>query len=449
MKKHYMINSLMCCLLLWGGSTVVFSQDDDFNPTNPEEPATVSICRLTVSVDPEEAAYCSGGGKYTVNGNSVYISSSACNTADYTYTFLYWTINGEKTSYSQNFYYTPQTGKYNLVAHYEKKEVVFDPESPQEPSATNIKRKYYLYLNSNIEGACSFSINSGVKYEEQSGFYIDAYLNSGYQFEGWKLNGNIVSTSQSLYFEMPSANTTLEACVSEIPFDPENPIEPSGSGSNVDNTGRKLIDLYIGKDGVNVDRTRVVFNEQMTLDYDIGTDSSKMPSNLAAFQIYSTDSKGNKYAINERPLDDGNVPLGIVVNESGSVTIVATRLDRTAFLYDKVLDKYQDLSVKGYTFTSAAGTFDNRFILTTNGPTFILGDANSDGKVTITDAVGIVNCILGNPSTDFNSEAADVNGDGKITITDAVGVVNIILNGSSESARQVILENKTGIITPE
>ena len=58
-----------------------------------------------------------------------------------------------------------------------------------------------------------------------------------------------------------------------------------------------------------------------------------------------------------------------------------------------------------------------------------MGDANGDGKVTITDAVAIVNKILGNESANFVFEAADVNGDGVITITDAVGVVNIILNG--------------------
>ncbi len=57
----------------------------------------------------------------------------------------------------------------------------------------------------------------------------------------------------------------------------------------------------------------------------------------------------------------------------------------------------------------------------------LLGDANKDGKVTITDAVGVVNNILGNPSADFNGTAADVNFDNKITITDAVGVVNVIL----------------------
>lgn len=62
---------------------------------------------------------------------------------------------------------------------------------------------------------------------------------------------------------------------------------------------------------------------------------------------------------------------------------------------------------------------------------YVLGDANRDGEVTISDAVSIVNSILGNSSDSFNASAADVNKDGDITISDAVGVVNIILNGAS------------------
>ena len=67
------------------------------------------------------------------------------------------------------------------------------------------------------------------------------------------------------------------------------------------------------------------------------------------------------------------------------------------------------------------------------------GDVNGDGEVTITDAVVIVNMILGNETGNanetagFNATAADVNGDKAITITDAVGVVNIILSGGSSS----------------
>lgn len=69
------------------------------------------------------------------------------------------------------------------------------------------------------------------------------------------------------------------------------------------------------------------------------------------------------------------------------------------------------------------------------------GDVNGDNKVTITDAVGIVNDILGNPSANFDREAANINGDiddngdPKITITDAVGVLNVIMNGETSAPK--------------
>ena len=64
-----------------------------------------------------------------------------------------------------------------------------------------------------------------------------------------------------------------------------------------------------------------------------------------------------------------------------------------------------------------------------------LGDANGDGKISITDAVAVVNKLLGWPSSNFREEAADVNGDGRITITDAVAIVNIVLGKRSANAR--------------
>ncbi len=60
-------------------------------------------------------------------------------------------------------------------------------------------------------------------------------------------------------------------------------------------------------------------------------------------------------------------------------------------------------------------------------PAVIPGDANGDGKVSITDAVYVVNYVLQQAAADFCEEAADLNGDGHITITDAVMIVNIIL----------------------
>ena len=59
----------------------------------------------------------------------------------------------------------------------------------------------------------------------------------------------------------------------------------------------------------------------------------------------------------------------------------------------------------------------------------ITGDVNDDGKVDISDYIGVANYILGNIPYGFNETAADVNNDGKIDISDYIGVANIILKG--------------------
>ena len=71
------------------------------------------------------------------------------------------------------------------------------------------------------------------------------------------------------------------------------------------------------------------------------------------------------------------------------------------------------------------------------------GDVNGDDKLSITDAVGIVNYILGKTSANFHPEAADLNGDGSVSITDAVKVVNIILNQGSGVKEQRKQEMET------
>ena len=62
----------------------------------------------------------------------------------------------------------------------------------------------------------------------------------------------------------------------------------------------------------------------------------------------------------------------------------------------------------------------------------IPGDVNGDGMVTITDVLMILDKIQGNPSENFNEEAADLNHDSMITYADAMMVMDIILNNSEE-----------------
>ena len=62
-------------------------------------------------------------------------------------------------------------------------------------------------------------------------------------------------------------------------------------------------------------------------------------------------------------------------------------------------------------------------------PEVIKGDVNGDGKVDMSDVTDLVQYILGNPSEDFNTDAADVNGDGEIGMPDVMFIIQYTING--------------------
>ncbi len=62
---------------------------------------------------------------------------------------------------------------------------------------------------------------------------------------------------------------------------------------------------------------------------------------------------------------------------------------------------------------------------------YILGDANSDELVNVTDITTIINYILGNDPVRFNFEAADCAADSIINVSDITKVINIILSGNT------------------
>ncbi len=76
-----------------------------------------------------------------------------------------------------------------------------------------------------------------------------------------------------------------------------------------------------------------------------------------------------------------------------------------------------------------------------------IGDTNDDGRISITDAVTIVNFILGRTPANYVAEASDVNGDGRTSITDAVAIVNKILSGETEAKDRI--ERKADLLDPQ
>lgn len=68
-------------------------------------------------------------------------------------------------------------------------------------------------------------------------------------------------------------------------------------------------------------------------------------------------------------------------------------------------------------------------ISTLNIPDYILGDANNDSEIGMSDIMYIVNYLLGTPADDFNENAADANQDGEIGMSDVMFIVQYLLTG--------------------
>ena len=103
------------------------------------------------------------------------------------------------------------------------------------------------------------------------------------------------------------------------------------------------------------------------MGYEVERDAAKfMSSEPQVPQLYTFDTEGNSYAINERPIDNGQVSLAYYAGQADNYTIRALRADGTVSLYDSETDTTVDLTTEEYTFYSdpTNGINTSRFTLT-------------------------------------------------------------------------------------
>lgn len=180
---------------------------------------------------------------------------------------------------------------------------------------------------------------------------------------------------------------------------------PARSGQTAGS--RFLFNLQIVNSENAADETRVVINEAAKMSYEISSDASKFTSmEKGVPQLFTIDDEGNRYAINERPLNDGNVQMGFYAPESGYYTIHALRADGEVTLYDTALGKSIDITSEAYTFHSEAGNDVSRFVLIFNvsllEPTAI--DHASTDEVNVSTLPGqiVVNAAEGTSIAVYN-----------------------------------------------
>ena len=128
---------------------------------------------------------------------------------------------------------------------------------------------------------------------------------------------------------------------------------------------RLLINLVMGN-GTSDDRTRIVFNERQSLGYETACDATKF-STAGVPQLYTIGGDKIHYAINERPADNGVVMLGYTAPTAGFYTIEAQRMDAEVFVKDYKTGTLHSLKDGAYSFSTDAGTFNERFEILLKG----------------------------------------------------------------------------------
>ena len=124
---------------------------------------------------------------------------------------------------------------------------------------------------------------------------------------------------------------------------------------------RLLVNLVLEQDSVS-DRTRVVFNNRQKMAYETACDAAKFET-TGVPQLYTLDDDGVRYAINERPMNDGIVRIGFTASQSGEYTLDVARMDTEVVLYDAEMNVVHDFKNGAYAFYSDKGTFEDRFTL--------------------------------------------------------------------------------------
>lgn len=128
---------------------------------------------------------------------------------------------------------------------------------------------------------------------------------------------------------------------------------------------RTVFNITLAKDGQQADRTRVVINEAATMQYDLSRDAAKFTSTEPAVSQIFTINGATRYAINERPLNNGQALLGLHFGTDGTYTIgLSNQPDGQVTLEDRLTGtKLQLNGTAGYSFTAKAGDSTDRFVL--------------------------------------------------------------------------------------
>lgn len=380
-----------------------------FNPGNPAEPSEIAMSiyyRLTVKA--EEGGTASGGGKY-LPGSRVYVSASV-NTG---YEFDGWYNSaGERLSTTKSYYYTTTAEDETLTARF-----TFNPSSPTEPTMPTFIPKHRVTVLATEGGTVN---TGGETIEEGKTITLTATPNTGYQFDGWYVSGELYTPARSFTYAMEKADITFEA---RFTFNPSAPAEPSAP------TTKKYAFYLLTTNGIPGETIKfpvylTSLDELQDMTFQLTFPAELLPD----LTTIGLSAKAAGYEVSYVSGDEANA---FVFTLTGG-TLEAT--NTALFAFDvKISDSMPTgttypVKINQVTVTEADG---NQVTASTrNGRigVYKLGDTNGDDEVNVTDVMNLVSYALEKDPDVFIEEVSDINSDENFNVTDVMGIVEIIMN---------------------
>jgi len=276
-------------------------------------------------------------------------------------------------SYAGNFKGTPNNGEVTIAASVlgNRYTAIGNPY----PSPVSISDFYaanastlqsgsaiYLWRKRNNADAPSYATLSKVAYvantaegggAEQAGFYTAETNGDWILSQG---QGFIVQTAQGLTDATITFNNSMR-----------RPANTDGNQPFFRQGQNTMSRLWVNITGAQkFAQTAIAYVNDATLGLDYGYDG-KLLNDSAPVSLYTL-SENTKLAIQARPAFATNdvVPVGFIANSAGEYTLALDHADGTfaqgqaIYLKDNLLGTTANIA-DGYTFTTEAGTFNNRF----------------------------------------------------------------------------------------
>ena len=175
----------------------------------------------------------------------------------------------------------------------------------------------------------------------------------------------IFAPSEAFFIQRPADQATIEflAAGRQNSCYKNNEVFFNNSRQSEMTAKRSVFNLMLQQDNKTLDRTRIVINKQAELGYESDKDAAKFEAMTKVSQIY-TIVDGQHYAINERPIGNGEMVLGAEFAMKGTYTLILeTSAEEKVYLIDRLTGAEVLMTEDGYTFEAEAGIANGRFLV--------------------------------------------------------------------------------------